>query len=359
MDAGGAETFLMKIYRTINREKYQMDFCINTYSKCFYEDEIVSLGGKIYRIPEKSNNIIQFRKQLYNIIKDNNYKYVLRITSHAVGFMDLKIAKKAGAIICCARSSNSSDGKGIVTIILHVIGRFLYQKYVDVKIAPSDLAAIYTFGSAEYKSSKVKILQNGLDLSTYKFNAQNRKALREELNIPDNTFVVGHIGRFYEQKNHLFLINVFRQIKEIKHDSKLLLIGDGPLYNQVKEEVERLHIDDSVIFAGVRRDIPQVLSSMDAFVFPSLYEGMPNTVIEAQASGLPCLISDTITREANVNGFVKFMSLNETYQKWAKVTIELPYLDRIKCNQEMKNGQYDINLVTQKFVKFIFEASND
>ena len=240
-----------------------------------------------------------------------------------------------------------------------MIGRFLYQKYVDVKIAPSDLAAIYTFGSAEYKSSKVKILQNGLDLSTYKFNAQNRKALREELNIPDNTFVVGHIGRFYEQKNHLFLINVFRQIKEIKHDSKLLLIGDGPLYNQVKEEVERLHIDDSVIFAGVRRDIPQVLSSMDAFVFPSLYEGMPNTVIEAQASGLPCLISDTITREANVNGFVKFMSLNETYQKWAKVTIELPYLDRIKCNQEMKNGQYDINLVTQKFVKFIFEASND
>ena len=128
MNAGGAETFLMKIYRQIDRTKYQMDFCINMSEKCFYEDEILSLGGKIYRIPAKSASLKDFEKQLYNVVNANGYKYVLRVTSSAFGFMDLKIAHKAGAKICAARSSNSSDGGSLKSKVAHRLGRILYGK---------------------------------------------------------------------------------------------------------------------------------------------------------------------------------------------------------------------------------------
>lgn len=154
MNAGGAETFLMKIYRNMDLTLYQMDFCINVKEKCFYEDEISDLGGKIYRIPSKSENLTEFKKQLYSIIKDNEYDRVFRISSNAMGFMDLKIARKAGANVCIARSSNSSDGKSLKSKIMHALGKILYSRYIDVKIAPSDLSAIYTFGKKAYKTVK-------------------------------------------------------------------------------------------------------------------------------------------------------------------------------------------------------------
>ena len=164
MNAGGAETFLMKIYRQLDKTKYQMDFCINVPNKCFYEDEIISLGGKIYRIPSKSESFQLYKKKLFEVVNSNGYKYVLRIASNGASFIDLKIAKKAGASVCAVRSSNSSDGKGLKVKIAHRLGRVLYGKYVDVRIAPSDLAAIYTFGERAYKNGEVNILHNALDL---------------------------------------------------------------------------------------------------------------------------------------------------------------------------------------------------
>ena len=146
MNAGGAETFLMKLYRNIDRDKYQLDFCLNNKDKNFYEDEIANYGGRIYRIPSKSESLKEFKQQLTETVKNNNYKYVLRITANAAGLLDLKVAKKAGAQVCIARSSNSNADGGIKARILHRIGQLLYLRYVDKKIAPSDLAAIYTFG---------------------------------------------------------------------------------------------------------------------------------------------------------------------------------------------------------------------
>ena len=155
---GGAETFLMKLYRNLDREKYQMDFCINVKEKSFYEDEILSLGGRIFRIPPKSQNLKEFKKQLYELIKKERYEYVLRVCSNAIGFMELKIAKSAGAKVCAVRSSNSSDGGSLKVKLLHMLGKVLYNKYIDVRIAPSDLAAKHTFGERAYKNGKVNTL---------------------------------------------------------------------------------------------------------------------------------------------------------------------------------------------------------
>ena len=316
MNAGGAEGFLMKVYRELDKSRYQMDFCINVKEKCFYEDEILAMGGRIYRIPSKSEDLAQFKKQLTNIIKENGYDNVLRITSSAMGFMDLKVAKKAGARVCCARSSNASDGDGLKAKVAHRLGRVLYNKYVDVKVAPSDLAARYTFGDGVYEKGGVNIVHNGVDLGVFKFYPEKRAEIRKEFSIGDEIKLVGHVGRFDEQKNHTFLLDIFKKLHDTDPNTKLLLVGKGNLQESMREKAAALGIGDAVIFAGVRSDVPHLLSAMDVFAFPSFYEGMPNTVIEAQATGLPCVIADTITREADITGLVEYLPLGDA-DEWA------------------------------------------
>ena len=352
MNAGGAETFLMKLYRNLDREKYQMDFCINVVEKNFYEEEIISLGGKIYRIPSKSENVKGFKKALTNIIKENKYDYVLRITSTAMGFMDLKIAKKAGAKICAARSSNSSDGS-FIQYIVHRIGRLLYSKYVDVKFAPSDLAAAYTFGKKNYRSGKVSILHNGIDLDVFKLYPDADSFVRTEFKIPDDAVIFGHVGRFNTQKNHTFLLDIFSEIKKKESKAVLLLVGCGNLENDIKSKAASLGILDSIYFAGVRSDVPRIMSGMKVFIFPSFYEGMPNTVIEAQSTGLPCIIADTITKEANITGLVEYLPLSLSAKNWAEKAISKVEIERKNTKDDFIEYGYDIQSVTENFVKLV------
>lgn len=359
MNAGGAETFLMKIYRQLDRTKYQMDFCINVSEKCFYEDEIVLLGGKVFRIPAKSASLKNFKKQLYNIVKLNSYRYVLRITSNAAGFMDLKIAHKAGAKICAVRSSNSSDGGSLKSKIAHRLGSILYGKYINVKIAPSDLAAKYTFGKKAYESGSVNILHNAIDINAYGYDEKGRTAIRTEFKIPDGTRVIGHVGRFMAQKNHGFLLDVFATYIKLKPDSVLMLVGGGGLESQIKKKAADLGILDKIIFTGVRSDVPALLSAMDVFVFPSLYEGMPNTVIEAQATGLPCIISDTITKEADITGLVKYLPLDCSVEKWASAVFEEMKNERKDTHDDFVEAGYDISKVAKEFVSLMFKEEGN
>lgn len=353
MNAGGAETFLMKIYRQLDKTCYQMDFCINVPDKCFYEDEITDMGGKMYRIPAKSQNQKEFARRLGNVVQANGYKYVLRITSNAMGFADLKIAKQAGAKLCSARSSNSSDGAGWKPWLAHRVGRLLYGKYVDVKFAPSDLAAKYTFGKRAYDEGEVALLHNAVDLNVFRYDEAGRVAIREEFGIENDTLLVGHVGRFMTQKNHGFLLDVFHEILKKKPNSKLLLVGNGHLERQVRDRVAAMGITERVIFAGIRSDVPQLLSAMDVFVFPSLYEGMPNTVIEAQATGLPCVIADTITREANITELVAYLPLQNP-QVWAEKALEAADKQRVDTKQIFINEKYDVESAVESFVKLVF-----
>lgn len=356
MNAGGAETFLMKLYRNIDRTRYQMDFCVNVLEKGFYDDEIKELGGKIYRIPCKTENLYKFKKALSETIKKYHYKYVFRITSNAMGFLDLKIAKKAGAECCIARSSNSSDGGSIGSIISHKAGRLLYGKYVDIALAPSDLAAAYTFGKKAYKNGTVRILHNAVDLNHFHYDEPGREKIRKEFSIPSDAKVFGHIGRFASQKNHSFLAEIFRDIYARNKNAIFLLVGEGELRPEFEKKIIGAGMQDNVIFAGVRSDIPQLLSAMDVFVFPSLYEGMPNTVIEAQATGLPCVISDTITKEADITGLVHYVPLNSLPEKWADIAIkqlEISREDQTRCFRENK---YDIGSTVREFENILDEG---
>lgn len=354
MNTGGAETFLMKLYRNIDRSKYQMDFCLQVTNECFYEPEIKKLGGRVYRIPPKSTNSKAFKNGLKNIIRSNNYIYVLRITSNSMGFWDLKLAKEAGAQVCVARSSNSSDGGGIKKALAHKIGRLLFAKNVDVKLAPSDLAAKYTFGYRAYAKGDVKILHNALDISEFSFSEKSRTDVRNEMNIPREALLIGHIGRFMTQKNHKFLLEIFDVIHKKIPSSKLVLIGNGQMEDQVRQWTKEYGLDNAVIFAGVRSDINKVLSALDVFVFPSLYEGMPNTVIEAQANGLPCVIADTITKEADITGLVTYLPLSISAEEWAEHAIAVASSFHKETKNDFIGAGYDIESTTNEFVNLVF-----
>lgn len=356
MNFGGAETFLMKLHRNLDRTRYQMDYCINSNVKQDYEDEIYGLGGQIIRVPCKSDDFAGFKHGLYNAVKGGGYEHVLRVTSNAMGFLDLKIAHEAGAKVCACRSSNAGGDESFRAMTSHLLGKMLYGKYVNRKIAPSDLAAMHTFGRRAYESGEVFMLRNALDLGYYKYDDVGRASIRRQLGLPNSAKVVGHIGRFQRQKNHEFLLRVFAELCKICNDVVLLLVGKGELEVEARKQVYELGISEKVVFAGVRKDIPQVLSAMDVLVMPSFFEGMPNVVIEAQATGLPCVVADTITTEANISGLVDYISLAAREEKWGTRIIERIKGERANTSDAFISAGYEIVSATRQFENYIFES---
>ena len=225
----------------------------------------------------------------------------------------------------------------------------------NVRIAPSTEAAEFMFGKNCIKKGKAQLLHNGIDLSVYRYSAEDRQNIRKEFNVPENAFVIGHVGRFQTQKNHLFLLEIFSHVCKENENALLLLVGKGELEKSIREKAKALGVLDRIIFTGVRSDVPALLSAMDVFVFPSLYEGMPNTVIEAQATGLPCVISDTLTKEANVTGLVTYLPL-ENPATWGKQAINSVQKERTNTHAIFEEAGYDIQSVADHFVKLVFGA---
>lgn len=353
MNAGGAETFLMKQYRMLDREKYQLDFCVNVQERCFYDDEIEALGGRIYRIPPKSQSFKESLKALENIVHDNKYDGVLCSSVKPGTALELLAAKKGGAKRLIYRSSNSSVDGGKKQKILHSTLGQLAKIVPTVKIAPSKEAAEYCFGKGCIENKKAFILHNGIDTSVYRYSEETRKRMREELQL-DGKFAVAHVGRFSKAKNHAFLLDVFEELLKIKPDSILILIGTGELEEKIKQKAKEKNIEDKILFLGLRSDVPQVLCAADVFVFPSFYEGMPNTVIEAQALSLNCVISDRITPDADITGNVEFLPLGDA-RHWAQTAAK--YADGYKkqdMSEIIKAQKYDSETTATEFVKYCF-----
>lgn len=344
MDVGGAETFLMKIYRVLDRNKYQMDFCVAKGKKGFYEEEIKDLDGKIYRITPKTKSIFKNFADIRKIVRDNNYKNVIRISQNSLSAIELLAARMGGANNIIFRSSNSSTCGGKKDEFLHRVFRPFANLISNKKIAPSKEAGDFMFGRSKYI-----IINNGVPIEKYHFSQKKRSKYRNELGISDDTIVLGHVGRFEEQKNHKFLIELFKKYHKIKPNSVLLLIGGGKLGEKIKQRIMENKLMDSVKLLGIRSDISELYSAMDCYIFPSLYEGMPNTVIEAQVSGLPCLVSDKITKDCKITENVKFLPLDNPDQ----------WIDSLACLNNMNriaeiDEKYDIKSVVKDFVKVVY-----
>lgn len=354
MNAGGAETFLMKVYRDMDKTKYQMDFAVAIADKGYYDDEIIALGGKIHHVTPKSLGFIKNFNSVREIVKKNGYRYVLRTSQHSLSALELLAAWLGGAKVRVFRSSNSNTTSGSKKqMLLHKLCGFMPKRFANVRIAPSTEAAEFMFGKGCMKKGRARILHNGVDLGVYHYDADSRKRIRQELNVADNALLIGHVGRFNQQKNHSFLLEIFKEIHSMNKNAVLMLVGKGELEATVRAKAEALGIAEHIIFTGVRSDVPQLLSAMDVFVFPSLYEGMPNTVIEAQATGLPCVIADTITREANITGLVTYLPLEEP-QVWAQKALESFDMQRADTKQAFIDNKYNVESVVEDFVNLVW-----
>lgn len=360
MDTGGAETFLMKMYRHLDKTQYQMDFIVATQKECFYDKEIASLGGRLFHIPLHTEHPIEAFKRIKETVRDNKYDYVLKVLVSPIGVIDLYAAKRGGATHLCARSCNSAPRESFVRKVINTILRKDLCNITTVKLAPSDLAARYTFGNSAYEHNEVMILHNALDLEQFRFSENKRKRIREELGLGDS-YVIGHIGRFTPQKNHDFLIRIFHMLKEKEANVKLVFIGTGSLQNDIRALCNTLGVQNDVIFTGVRDDVPDLLSAFDVFVLPSLYEGMPNACIEAQASGLRCLIGDTITKQADITGNVEYLPITDI-SLWVNAIMNLmkkEEIDRKRVNTSLAGSDYDINVEIDSFVNAVFSDKNN
>ena len=357
MDVGGAETFLMKIFRTMDRSKYCMDFIVSREG--VYDNEILSLGGHIYIVPLKSEKTKEYIKQTYRILKKNKYDAAMVMSFCSHNTIDLIIARMAGVKKLVMRSTNAPR-RDTISKKLQFMNKtlsFLPKNIPNVKIGPSKLAAEYLFGEETVDGGEVTVLNNGLDINEFCFSQDIRDYYRKTLGI-QNKFVIGHVGRFNYQKNHDFLVDVFYEVQKERDDAILLLVGTGELQVEIKNKAMNLDIDDKIIFLGVRKDVNNLLNAFDVFLFSSFFEGMPNTVIEAQTNGLPCLISDSITEEAIVTDIVHMKSLKCSATEWKNSLLSLyestSDFDRIEYAEEMKAAGYDIKDVANNFIKLVF-----
>lgn len=341
MDRGGAETFIMNVYRNVNRNKVQFDFLVHTQTKCDYDDEIIELGGRIYRVPRYNiRNHYTYKREWKNLLSKHGRQWEF-IHSHmtSTASIYLKIAKKY-KIKTITHSHSTSPGFGIEAFIKDLMQKPL-KCISDYLFACSSAAGSSLFG--EYtKRDNYFILNNAIDIDKFIFNRDIRDNKRKELKI-DGKFVIGHVGSMYEVKNHTFIVDIFNEI--LKHNSNivLLLVGDGTLRKSIEDKVLNLGLEEYVIFTGVRSDVPELLNTMDVLLFPSLYEGLPVTLIEAQASGLKCIISDSITKEVKITDNIEFVSLDQSIEYWSEQVMKYQDgYDRLNTYKEVSNYGYCI-----------------
>ncbi|MBQ8298757.1 MAG: glycosyltransferase family 1 protein [Clostridia bacterium] len=327
MNMGGQETLIMNIYRNIDRSEVQFDFVVNTEERCFFEDEIEKLGGKVYRVP-RLIHIFKHWKELSKILKENKYDVIHRHTASQVVFIDLLIAKLRNVKTRIIHSHNVSVDKKYQH--LYKIFTPLINGLSTTKYACSEDAAKWLYGK---RVKDFKVIYNGIDIDKFSYDEEVRKKVRSEFKIQDNIKVYGNVGRMSYQKNHMFLLDVFKNILEKDSNSVLLLCGDGEKREEIEEKAKELNIYEKVIFAGVRKDVNYMYQAMDYFVFPSLFEGLGIVLIEAQVAGLPCFIFDkripTISRISNnIHAFDE----DADAKYWANV---------ILANNEIKDRKID------------------
>lgn len=349
LSAGGAETFLMKLYRQMDRTRYQMDFIVSGHTNSIYEDEVRQYGGYIYEIPLRTRKPVRSFLAVYRIVKDNGYRYVLKLSDTPEGIMDLLAAKAGGAGKISVRSCNSSAGESRIRKLVHDMIRPFFVACTDQMIAPSRVAAAYTFGKKRVR--KAAIVHNAVCFSDYTFDKNAADQLRDRLGL-NGKIIIGHIGRFTKQKNHDYLIDIFQEIHKINADSILFLAGAGEEMERIKARAYAGSISKNVIFYGITRRVDQILSLFDVFVLPSLYEGLPNVIVEAQSVGVPCLVADTVTKEAGLTPLVHFMSLKEQPVAWAVKALSLAKRsgERKSYQQILRKKGYDIERVVDTFL---------
>ncbi len=349
LNRGGLETFVMNVYRTIDRNQIQFDFLTNM-KRGDYSDEIKNLGGRIFYISPRNNGIKKYCSNLKDFFDKNGSSYNA-IHYHESSLTSLEIlfyAKRAKIPVRIMHAHSSSIMGSNLHYITHYLGKLAISSLANRYFGCSDKALDWMYSYTGVRN-KAEIINNGINISLFKFKEDKRKKIRESLGLSESDFVIGHVGRFSRVKNHSFLIDIFQELSELDKKYKLILVGIGELEEGIKEKVEKLQLSDSVLFLGLREDTDLIYQGLDMFVMPSFYEGLPVVLVEAQTSGLPVLCSDRISKMSKMSDNFTMMSIDEKPFLWANYIVNYNHnVDRTTAYHNIIEKGYDINSVVKK-----------
>lgn len=355
MHYGGMETFIMNVYRHIDREKVQFDFLVHYDEPGEYDDEIRRMGGKIYHMPRTvPQNYFKYKKALLKFFTEHQEYKIIHGHLHSVAYIYHDIAKRTGDRVCITHAHANGYDKNPKSMLAYYMS-LLAQKNTDIFFGCSKEACEKFFPKAIRQGKKTVIVKNGIDVGAYRYSKQTDDAVRREQGLSNN-FVIGHIGRFSPAKNHEFLLRIFSEIVRKKPESRLVLVGKGPLEQNIRALADELSLTEHIVFLGARSDVPRLLQGMDVFLLPSLYEGLGIVLVEAQAAGLKCFASDTVSKEAEVTDLLTYCELERSAEYWAdKVLASIPY-EREDKTQDIISSGFDINETAAMLEQFYLKA---
>ena len=349
MNSGGVESVVMNYYKNIDREKVQFDFIVDKDSMYVPRDIIENLGGKVYIIPPYQH-LFSYMKSLIKLFKENKYK-VVHSHINSLSIFPLCAAKIANVKIRIAHSHSSAGSKELKRNIIKYILRPFSKVFPTDFLACSEFAGRWLFGEKFMNSSKVKVLNNAIDTSKFSYNTEIRENIRKQEGLEDK-FVIGHVGRFVNQKNHSFLIKIFNEIHKLDKNSVLILLGDGPLRKSIEAEVKSLKIEDSVKFLGIKENVNEYMQAMDVFLLPSFYEGLPVVGVEAQTAGLSCIFSTNVTDEAKLTDNTIYLNLDAGEKAWAEIALKYKDLPRKNTDPIIIEKGFDIKNEAKKLENY-------
>ncbi len=339
LNRGGAETMIMNYYRNIDREKIQFDFVVNFEEEGAYEQEIKALGGRIFRVPRfKGYNIVGYTRAWYKLLKAHSEWQAIHVHNFKVAGIIFPIAKLLGRNKRIVHMHTSNPTYSASRRLGYETTKLLANVSTTHPVACSQEAGECYFGSRDFD-----VIKNAVDTKLFVFDPKVREQKRAELSL-DNKFVIGHVGNMSPVKNHTFIVEVFEEVAKQDPSAHLLLIGAGSMFEQTKQLVKDKGLSERVTLTGSRSDVSQLMMAMDAFIFPSHFEGLPVTIVEAQATGLRILMSDVITPEVIVSDQVTTFALSQGASEWAGKI--LSYKEEYPREQSYKNivkSGYDID----------------
>ncbi len=363
MDIGGAESRIMDLYRHMDREKVQFHFMQHTSDTCAFEEEVKSLGGKVYHVPRfRVTNYFSYRKAWEKFLIDHPEIKVVHGHMTSTASIYLPIAKKAGVEVTIAHARSAGVDPGMKGYITRFLRKNLYQK-CDYRFTCSGMAAEAVFGNQKNEKRKAYFIPNAIEVDKFRFDEKIRGQIRQELGIEEK-FVIGHVGRFSAMKNHEYMLQILSEcIKKEKEGQLspmvLLFLGDGELKNLVMEKAREMGIMERVLFLGNQREVYRYYQAMDFFLLPSLYEGLPGTAIEAQAAGLCGILSDAVTKEAVVTDLLQMRSIGESASLWAEEIVKENQRRTQVIQKQGKEQDKEFLLQRQDYAELVKQASFD
>lgn len=347
MHRAGLETMLMNYYRNIDRTQIQFDFLTHRPNKSDYDDEIVSMGGKVYYAPRLyPQNYFKYFRWMKRFFNEHTEYEIVHSHIDSMSFFPLKAAKKAGVPIRIAHSHNTAFDKDFKYILKEYF-RLRINSVATNRLACGKKAGEFLFGKKEFK-----VIPNAVESKKFLYNEDIRIAKRKELGIIDE-FVIGHVGRFSYQKNHKFLICIFNELQKKDNEVVLLLVGVGDKETEVRRQVQEFGIEDKVKFLGNRSDVSDLYQVMDVFVLPSHFEGIPVVGVEAQFADLPCFFSDRTPKEVAFNPKTQFIALNTKADYWAEEILKLKGMSiRSNTIKDITDNRYDIGVACSILEKY-------